>query len=54
VRLRYNRLHALHIAVKQSLEDIDIEAGDRAAAERLSAADPTVSRESQYPRICRP
>lgn len=33
----YNRLHALHLAVKDALEDIDIEAGDRAEAYRAAA-----------------
>lgn len=28
----YNRLHALHVAVKEALEDIDIAAADRAIA----------------------
>ena len=36
-RSTYNRLHALHLAVKEALEDIDIDAQDRAAEAREAA-----------------
>ncbi|MRV72549.1 hypothetical protein GJ700_12600 [Duganella sp. FT92W] len=36
-RTTYNRLHSLHLAVKEALEDIDIAAQDRAADVRAAA-----------------